>query len=209
MDKIIVIGGGGHAKVVISILKKLNKYEIIGYTDNKNNGEILGVHYLGNDDILRGLLKKDVNKAVIGIGNINSCKNILEISNKLTKLGYSFPPIISPDSILNEGTSVGKGAAVMDGVVINTGTVIGDFSIINTNSSIDHDCSIGNFVHIAPGSVLCGRVEIGDNTFIGTGVTIIQNIHIEPHCMIGAGAVVNKDITHKGKYIGNPLRRIL
>jgi len=208
MDKIVVVGGGGHAKIVISILKKMNKYKIIGYTDNKNKGDLLGIPYLGSDDILIDLRYRNIKNAVLGIGHLDSSKIRVKIYHNLLDLEYSYPAIISPDALISEDTSIGMGTVVVDGAVINTGVEIGEFSIINTNSSIDHDCRIGNFVHIAPGVTLSGGVSVGDYTFVGAGSVVIQNISIKGHCTIGAGAVVNKDIITKGTYIGKPAKKI-
>lgn len=207
MDKIIVIGGGGHAKVAISIMRKLNCYNIIGYVDNIDKGNILETAYLGTDDILAVLIKKqNVDKAVIGVGSMldNSIRHTL--CKKLRNLGYSFPRIISPDAAINEDVLIGEGTLLMDSVVINAGTRIGSFSILNTNSSVDHDCIIGDFVHIAPGATLCGGVKIGNNAFVGAGATIIQYKSIGENCIIGAGAVVVKDCLESGKYVGIPAR---
>ena len=191
MDKIVVIGGGGHAKVIISIIKKSKKYNIIGYTDIKDNGEILGVKYLGNDDILEEIyLKKAAKFAVIGIGQIKNVETRKQITEKIKKIGFIFPSIISIDSIINEDVKIGKGSVVMDGVVINSGTEVGKYSIVNTKASIDHDCKIGNFVHIAPGVTVSGEVKIGDNTFIGTGSSVVNNITIKSNTFIKAHSLV-------------------
>ena len=208
MNKIIIVGGGGHAKVIISILKKL-KYSIYGYVDKFDKGNILGVGYIGNDNVLEDLVKiEKIKHAVLGIGDVGD--NIIRhnLSKKLSDLGYSFPPIVSPNAVINEEISIGKGTVVMDGVIVNSGTKIGEFAIINTNSSIDHDCKIGNFVHIAPGVVLSGNVIVGDNTLIGTGSSIIQNIKIAGNTIIGAGSTVVSDCLKEGVYYGTPSKFI-
>lgn len=161
MKKIIVIGGGGHAKVVISIIKKLNNFDIIGYTDIENNSDILGVEYLGNDEILEELfLNKNIKNAAIGIGQIKNVESRKETIEKLLKIGFEFPVIISPNAVVNEDVKLGEGTVVMDGVIINSGAFIGDFSIINTKTSIDHDCKIGDYVHIAPGVTISGALKL-------------------------------------------------
>jgi len=209
MVKIVVIGGGGHAKVVISILKKLNNYEIIGYTDIENKGEILGVEYLGSDKILEELfLNKNIKNVAIGIGQIKNVEFRKRTIKKLIKIGFEFPVIISPDSVINEDVKIGQGTVVMDGVIINSGSFIGDFSIINTKVSIDHDCKIGDFVHIAPGVTISGGVKIGSDTFIGAGATIIQYKKIGENIIIGAGSVVVNDLIESGTYIGSPARKV-
>lgn len=205
MGKIVVIGGGGHAKVIISILKKLNKFEISGYIDIKDKGKILGINFLGNDNDIDAVCKKNrIENAVIGIGQIEGLSLRIKLAHDLKMKNLKIPPIISPDAVINEDVEFGDGTVVMDGVVINSGTRIGFFSIINTCVTIDHDCQIGDFVHIAPGSVISGGVIINEFTLIGTGTSIIQNKVITSNCIIGAGSVVTENCQETGTYFGIP-----
>jgi len=205
MEEIIIIGGGGHSKVVISILKKIGKYKIIGYTDIENQGPILGIEYIGTDEDINNY---NVSMAAIGIGVLENFKIRYEIVNNYVKKGFIFPSILSPCAVVNECVSIGEGTVLMDGVIINSGTSIGNFSIINTRSSIDHDCKIGDFVHIAPGVTLSGGVQIGNNSLIGIGSTVVQYKTIAKNCIIGAGTVITKDCLEPGKYAGVPMKRI-
>lgn len=205
-DKIVVIGGGGNAKVIISILKKINEYEIIGYTDVENKGKILGVVYLGNDDSLNSLYNNGIKNGVIGLGQIKSSAMRRRIVDMCKKIGFNFPTIISPNSLINEEVIIGNGTVVMDGVIINSGSKIGKYSIINTNASIDHDCSIGDFTHIAPGVTLSGEVTIGDNILVGTGASVIHQIKIPDNTIISSGSSVQKNITKSGIYRGVPAK---
>jgi len=206
MDKIVIIGGGGHAKVVISILKKINTYEIVGYTDVKNRGEILGVKYIGNDSILKNLYKNGIKNAVLGLGFIKSNKKRKNVLKEISNIDFHYPAIISNNAVINEDVTTGMGTVIMDGVVINSGTKIGNFCIINTKSSIDHDCIIKNHTHIAPGVTLAGGVEIGNNVLIGTGANIIQYKKVVDNTIIGAGSTVVDDINEPGLYGGTPTK---
>jgi len=207
MEQIVVVGGGGHAKVIIAVLKKIGRYRIYGYTDVKNRGPILGVPYLGDDEKLASAFSdNDVKLAVVALW-LTGDRKIENIVYMLKKTGFATPPIISPDSVINEEVAVGDGTVIMDGAVVNSGTHIGEYCIINTLASIDHDCRIGSFVHIAPGAVLSGGVEVGDHGLIGTGASIIQSRTITAGCSIGAGAVVVHDCNKPGTYLGNPARR--
>lgn len=207
-EKIVVIGGGGHAKVVISILKKLNAYEIVGFTELEKKTSILGVEYLGTDEILQDLFYDGIKNAVIGLGQIKTSEIRRKIVKIAEEIGFKFPSILSPDSIVNEEVKIGAGTIVMDGVIINSGTEIGNFSIINTNCSIDHDCNIGDFTHIAPGVTLSGEVKIGNNVLVGTGANVIQQIFITDLSIISAGSSVQKSITQKGIYRGIPAKLV-
>ena len=206
MDKIVIIGGGGHAKVVISILKKINTYEIVGYTDVKNRGEILGVKYIGNDSILKKLYRNGIKNAVLGLGFIKSNKKRKNVLKEISNIDFNYPAIISNNAIINEDVTTGMGTVITDGVVINSGTQLANFCIINTRSSIDHDCMIKNHTHIAPGVTLSGGVEIGDNVLIGTGANIIQYKKVVDNAIIGAGSTVVKDINESGLYGGIPTK---
>jgi len=205
-EKIVVIGGGGHAKVIINILKKLDMFDIIGYSDINNNGEILGIKYLGNDEILSEIILDYKNcNAVIGIGNISISDLRKRVYVKVKKLGFEFPPVISPNAIINEDVTIGEGTVVFDGAIINNSSKIGKCAIINTSSIIEHDCNVGDFVHITPCSILSYGVNIGNDSFIGSGTVVIHNLKITNNCLIGSGSIVIKNILKKGKYWGIPV----
>ncbi|MGE5351525.1 MAG: acetyltransferase [Syntrophothermus sp.] len=207
MEKLVIVGGGGHAKVLISILKKNADYEILGYTDLMDNGSILGIKYLGDDSVLTNIIAKNSGcSAALGIGNISVVNYRKKLARKLEELKFNLPAIVSKTAILNEEVKIGEGTVIFDGAVVNSGTEIGKYSIINSNSTIEHDCTIGEFVHIAPGVTLSGGVKIGNNSMIGTGASVIQSIVITDNCMIGAGAAVVNDCTVPGTYLGVPAR---
>lgn len=208
MQPTVVIGGGGHAKVVISILKKLG-YAIDGYTDDHDRGTILGIPRLGSDSSLSGLIERNqCLAAVIGIGKVDASDIRLSLQRRFTKLGFAFPVICSPHAVVNEEVTLGAGSVVLDGVIVNSGTTIGEACILNTGSIIDHDCIIGANVHIAPGVTLSGGVTVGDNCMIGTGTSLIQSVKICAGCLIGAGSTVVEDISVAGTYVGSPARKI-
>ncbi|MCX6148235.1 MAG: acetyltransferase [Candidatus Kapabacteria bacterium] len=208
MNRIVVIGGGGHAKVLISNIKKLNHYDIIGYTDLRIQFDILGIKYLGNDDILKELKLQNISKAAIGVGSMNTSDLREQIFKNASSIGFSFPTIISPTAIVNENVEIGDATTVFDGVIINSESIIGKGVILNTNSTIEHDCQIDDFVHIAPSVTLSGNVKIGRYSMIGVGSTIVQGVQITEKVIVGAGSVVIKDILESGTYVGCPARRI-
>lgn len=204
-EKIVIIGGGGHSKVIINILINLNIYNILGYTDINDKGKLLGVKYLGNDEILKNLIKENKNcKAVIGIGNIKVSDQRRQVYERVKKIGYDFPVIISKNAIIHEGVKIGEGTVIFDGAVVNIDSKIGKCSIINTGAIIEYECSIGDFVHITPCSILNHNVNIGDDSFIGSGSFVLQKLKISNKCLIGAGSVITSDILKEGKYWGNP-----
>ena len=205
----MVVGGGGHAKVVISIVSKLKHLRILGYTDLKDQGAVLGVPYLGCDRELVALsAERKKLTAVLALGQVGLGKARYECWTRLHSPALSFPLIISPAAIVNEGASGGEGAVVMDGAVINTGAIIGRGAIVNTNSTIEHDVVLADWVHVAPGATISGGVTVGQFSMIGAGATVIEGIKISADCVIGAGATVVSDLEEPGVYVGCPARRL-
>lgn len=208
-NKIIIIGGGGHSKVVIDHVKRLGVYEILGYTDLIDKGLLLGVKYLGTDEVLSKIINTHKNcKAVIGIGNVILSDKRFKIYSMLKQLGFELPVIISKNAIINEKVKIDEGTVVFDGVTINACSSIGKCTIINTGVIIEHDCQLGDFVHIATGAVLSGGVKVKNNSMIGSGATIIHDKTIGENCLIGSGSVVTKNLLYAGIYVGIPAVKI-
>ena len=192
---IIIIGSGGHAKVVKDLSEQLN-HEVIAVCDpndsNKDHPFWKGIKFHKNESELK---QYDVKKVFIvnGVGHMpgnNLTRN--DIFVMLTKMGFTFPALIHPSAYVSKDVILHDGVQVMAGSVIQPGCTINENSIINTSCSIDHDCKIGSNVHIAPGSTLCGNVIIGNNSFIGCGSSIIQSIVIKDDSFIKAGSVIVK-----------------
>ena len=116
--------------------------------------------------------------------------------------------LIHPSAVIGSHVEIGLGTVVMAGAVINYGSRIGKGCIVNTCASVDHDCVIGDYVHVAVGSHVCGIVSIGSGTWLGAGSTVSNNLNICDNCMVGAGAVVIRDISEAGTYIGVPAQKL-
>lgn len=205
-QKVVLIGGGGHAKVIIDAVRKSGKLEIYGILDPKlpKGSLISGVKVIGNDDMLPELSKKGIKSVFIALASTNSngCSIRGEIYKKLKKMKFKFPKIVHPDAIIASDVIIGEGAFIAAAVVINPCVIIGNNVIINTKASVDHDCIIGDSVHIAPGVTLSGGVKVGDETHIGMGVSIIQCITIGKQCMVGAGTTIRHGMSDRSKNYG-------
>jgi sugar O-acyltransferase (sialic acid O-acetyltransferase NeuD family) len=209
MQEIVVIGGGGHAKVVISILRKLNSFRVLGYTDLKNNGALLDVPYLGDDSAVAERLKSDRRlNAAIGVGQVGLGEARSRLWERLERVGLVFPVIVSPGAIVNEGVELGDATVVMDAAVINPGAVAGRGAIVNTGAILEHDVVLSEWVHVAPGATISGGARIGARSMVGAGAVVIEGRTIAADCVVGAGAVVTRDIVEPGVYVGCPARRI-
>lgn len=200
--KIVLIGGGGHCKVVIDAIKKKKEFDIFGIVDTHlpPRSSVMGISILGCDDILPDIFKKGIRYAFISIGSLGDCSIRKKIYRYLKKIGFQLPVIVHRDTVVAENIILGEGTFVAAGVVINPEVSIGKNAIINTSSSIDHDCTIGDFVHIAPGVRLSGGVKVGNYSHLGTGTNVIQNISIGKCCMVGAGVTVRKNLKDRERY---------
>jgi UDP-perosamine 4-acetyltransferase len=203
--KIILIGGGGHCKVVISILKKLDNFEIIGIVDNyKSDSFISGIKIIGTDNDLKDIYKRGIHNALITVGSTKDNTKRYRLFNLVKKIGYKFPIIVSPDAIVDSNVSIDEGTVIMPGCIINISTSFGKNCIVNSGAIVEHDCKIGDYCHIAPGAHISGSVEIGELSFIGIGSTIIQGVKVGKNVTIGAGSVIIKDIPDNAVVVGNP-----
>jgi UDP-perosamine 4-acetyltransferase len=209
MEEMVVIGGGGHARVIIGILKKLKRYSILGYTAPNNCGDSLGIPYLGSDnEIVAVTSESQVKNAVIAVGQVGSGTVRQGIWHRLTSLRLVFPGIVSPNAIVNDDVDLADAIVVMDGAIINAGAKLGTGVIANTHSTIEHDVALGEWVHVAPGAIICGGVRIGAFSMVGAGATVIEGRSICANTVVGAGATVVHDLLEPGIYVGTPARRI-
>lgn len=203
---IIIIGNGGHASVLTEILQ-MQCREIIGFTAPSKQRNILGLTYLGDDEIILNFDKNEIN-LVLGLGSIHISQIRNECYSHFKRLGYNFDSIIHPNTIISPTVKLSEGVQVMAGAIIQTHTTVADNTIINTGTKVDHDCIIGAHVHLAPGVTISGNVKVGDNCHIGVASTIIQGISIGEKCLIGAGAVVVSNIANEKKVIGVPAKEV-
>jgi UDP-perosamine 4-acetyltransferase len=201
---IIILGGGGHAKVVTGSALRHPGYNVSGFLDDNTQKEkLLDTPRLGN--LLPPNQDLPPSLFAVGIGHVGQTKKRKEIIDAYEQAGHMMETVIAPSALVNQEVTLGKGVFVADGVIIQPGVTIGDYAIINTRSSIDHDCIIGKETHIAPGSVLSGNVTVGERVLIGTGAKVIQGMTIADDCIIGAGAVVVHNCEEQGGvYVGNP-----
>jgi sugar O-acyltransferase (sialic acid O-acetyltransferase NeuD family) len=209
MNSIVLVGGGGHAKVIVSILRKLGSFSLLGYTALKAGGDLMGIPFLGTDIEIPQLAVKHGNlNVVLAVGQVGPGHLRSSLWDRLHEFQISFPSIVSPKAIVNEAVSIAEGTVLMDGVVVNSGASLGRGVIANTNSTIEHDVVLGDWVHVAPGATISGGVTIGDFSMIGAGATVIEGKTIGSGCLIGAGATVISDLSEAGVYVGCPARRI-
>lgn len=210
MKEIIIIGAGGHAKVIIDIILQRKKFfndklVVKGILDDtfegKKEKELFGIPIIGKINKISELSSNL--HYIIAIGNNDTRK---KISQNYKDIKYI--TLIHPKAIIGENVSLEVGTVVMAGSIVNSYTKIGKHCIINTGSVIEHDNIIKDYVHISPRATLCGGVIVEEETWIGAGSTIIQGLIIGRKSIIGAGAVIIRNIQNFSKIVGNPAKYI-
>lgn len=200
MKNVIIVGAGGHARVIADIVRCRGD-RVLGFLDDHTQA--------GTQDIpVLGTLKDYVNYPdacfIVGIGNAAIRRKVAQ-----SMAGVAWYTAIHPSAVVSGmNVSIGQGTAVMAGAVINTGATIGEHCIINTASVVEHDNAIGEFSHISVGVKLAGTVTVGADTWVGIGAVVSNNLNICGGCTIGAGAVVVRSIPEPGTYVGVPARRM-
>lgn len=206
-DEIVLLGGGGHAKVLIDLINTSGQFEISGILDTQLEigTKILNVPVLGDDDLLPGLYSKGIKNVCIAIGSVKDTTGRRILFEKVKKIGFLVPYLLHPQAIIvSKNVHFSEGVQIMAGVIVQTDSLFKENTIINTGAIIEHNCSIGSHVHICPGAIISGGCTVGDGTFIGAGATIIHEIDIGKCVTVAAGAVVVKDVPDRSMVKGVP-----
>ena len=203
----ILIGAGGHAKVILDILssKQIKIDLIVAPKIDKSYEPFKKIEHHENDDKVLDYQATEVS-LINGLGFIPGDNKRKYIYEKFTDIGYKFLTIISNDAIISETATICNGVQIFPGSIINANSYVGSNSIINSGSIIGHDSKMGDNSHIAPGATIAGNVVCEDDVFIGAGATIINDLLIGRGSLIGAGSMVNKNILSESKvFAAKPL----
>lgn len=193
MKSLIILGAGGHGKVVAETALTLNKYQEISFLDDKFSKDkvlkdFLGINIIGNLNFSEELKKKQVfSDAIVAIGDSTLR---LKWIKRLKNFNYQIPSILHPSAWIAPSSYIAEGSVVLAQAAIQSNAIIGLGSIINTSSSVDHDSILYEGVHICPGARLAGDVKVGEKSIIGIGASINEGIIIGKNVIVGAGAAV-------------------
>lgn len=201
-EQVIVIGAGGHGKVIADIVLKCGDM-MLGFLDDNAalQSEVVGIPVLGKISCYEHYPNASF---VIAIGNSVARERIAQqLSN------VRWYTAIHPMAVISDlNTHIGEGSVLMANAVVNPSARIGKHCIINTAAVVEHDNTIGDFAHVSVGAKLGGTVSIGSHAWIGISATVSNNVSVCDYCFIGAGAVVVRDIKESGTYAGIPARKI-
>jgi len=202
MSRLLIVGAGGHGKVVADTAYESCNWEKIAFLDDRYPvlKSLFIWPVLGN--ISQAFtFRHEYSDIVVAIGD-----NILRFAliHRFLEMGFFLPVIIHPTTFVSRLAHIELGSVIFAQVAINAGVHIGIGSIVNTGATIDHDCLVGNGVHISPGVHLAGEIKVGNYSWIGIGSSIIQQICIGENVIIGAGAAIHINIPNNVTAVGVP-----
>jgi UDP-perosamine 4-acetyltransferase len=206
MPKVVLIGGGGHCRIVIDNLRR-HGTEMVGILDDEPSmtaKDVMGVNVIGRISALP-MYRDRVDYAVIGVTDPRTRQLI---DKRCTETGVETVGFVHPDAVISPTARVSSKAQVCAGAIVNPEAEVRDHAIVNTGGIVEHECVVGRYAHIAPGVRLLGRVEIGDLCLIGAAATVLQNLRVGSRSIVGAGALVLTDVEEDAKYMGLPAKKV-
>ena len=199
---IILIGGGGHAKVMLDAAQCAG-IDIHGFVDDDPGAPITKLRgcpaYVGVFDKVTSHTNCE---PILAVGDL-----LLrgELIDRLVGAGFA-SPIVHPSAVVSASAGIALGGFVGPGAVVNAHAKICSHAIVNSGAIIEHDVRVGINAHVGPGSVLGGGVVVGDHTLVGIGATVLPGVKIGRGCIVGGGAVVVEDVEDGATVVGVPAR---
>jgi len=197
MTDVVGLGAGGHAKVVLDILRLESRWNVVGLLDPNpelRGASVDGVEVLGGDSLLSDLLGRGIHHAFVGVGSAGDLRPRQGLYELARSAGLVVVDAIHPSAVVASSARIGPGVTLAARAIVNPGAVLGENVLVNTGAIVEHDCTIGDHAHIATSAALGGGVEVGDGSHVGIGASVRQEIRIGRGSIVGAGAVVIDDV---------------
>lgn len=206
MSRLLIVGAGGHGKVVAEAALASEQWLDIAFLDGHfpELSRVLDWPVIGKDTDADRFLR-GYPEIFVAIGD-NKLR--LRFIESFQNTGFVLPSVVHPMTWVSPSALVGAGCLLVAAAVLNAGSVLGQGCIMNSGASVDHDCSIGDGVHLSPGAHVGGDVVIGARTWIGIGATVRNGIRIGADVMVGAGAAVVGDLPDNRRALGVPARPV-
>ena len=204
MNALLIIGAGGHGKVVADTALLVG-WEKVAFLDDRaaTLGSPLGFPIVGTLHELDAQ-SSAYSHAIVAVGD---AKLRLQLTDRCRRSGLEVVSVVHPTAYVSKFASIGPGCAVFAHAAINACAELGTACIVNTGATVDHDCLIGDGVHICPGAHLAGEVRVGDRSWIGIVAAVRQGITIGRDVTVGAGAAVVEDVADNLTVVGVPARQ--
>lgn len=198
--RLLIYGGGGHAKMLIDLLHGLNLYQIEGILDDRlpAGTEILGVPVIGGGERLDEIAARGVRLALNAVAGIGNVELRIRVFRRLAEAGYAFPAVTHTRAVVERSAILESGSQVFALAYVGSQARVGFGAIVNTGAIVSHDCQIGPYAAISPGAILAGETVIGAGALIGMGATVNLRVKVGAGARIGNGATVKADVPERG-----------
>lgn len=208
-SRVLILGAGGHGRVVLDVLLHTRKFEIVGFLDNNpdiHGRRVDGILVRGGIGDLSTIGRDvDARKVIIAIGDNGTRRGL---ARRVEQLGFELVSAVHPSATIAYNATIGRNVVIAAGAVVCANCQIGDSVILNTGCIIDHQTMIGEGSHICPGVRIAGRVKVEPGVFVGIGATIVPKVTLGCESIIGAGAVVLEDVPPLATVVGVPARSV-
>lgn len=206
---VIILGAGGHGRVVLDILLQAGQHQVAGFLDNNadiHGRRVDGIPVLGSIDDLAELAgQHGCDAVVVAIGDNGARRGL---ARRVEAIGLDLINAIHPSATLANTATLGRNVVIAAGVVVCAHCQVGNSVILNTGCIVDYQTMIGEGSHICPGVRIAGRVKVEPGAFIGIGATVIPKITLGCESIVGAGSVVIEDVPALATVVGVPARSI-
>jgi UDP-perosamine 4-acetyltransferase len=209
--KAVLVGAGGHARVVLDAARASGAIEVIAVVDARadlKGAAFEGLEVVGDESAIGTLQQRGVTAALLGVGSVDVDDVRRRLFARISALGLELPVVRHPSAVVSPSATLGPASVVFANATINPGARIGANVIVNTAAIVDHDVRIGDHAHVSPGAHLAGGVSIGQGSHVGIGATVLQGVRIGAGVVVGAGAVVLRDVPDGDRVVGVPARSI-
>jgi len=206
--QVVIVGAGGHGKVVLDVLRAAGRFEPVGFLDADPSlaGQTVGgLPVLGAVNLLPKLRQQKVHAAIVAIGDN---RTRMRYAALLREQGMELVTAVHPAAVVSPAAWLGANVVVSAGAVVCTEARVDDSAIVNTSAVVDHECHVGQAAHVAPAACLAGRVRVGPLAFVGIGAQVIQCRSVGEGATVAAGAVVIEDVPPFATAVGVPARVI-
>lgn len=204
-EPLLIVGAGGHAKVVIDAVRCLHgvDFPLQLADDDKalENSRFMGLSIV--TPVANALEAGRFYHVAIGSNSLRS-----RVAGRCIQAGMNYQTVMHPHAVVSASTELGTGCFIAAGAILAPESSLGTGCIVNHGAVVDHDCRLGAFCHVAPSATLGGGATLGEGVLIGSGAIVLPGVSVGAWCVVGAGAVVLRDLPEGGTYAGVPAQRL-